>query len=241
MNTLLEVVYITLGLVLIVCVITITYFAIKFLENYRSTLKQADITIRVAETSLQELDRVVMLFTEKLNSAEAFFNELNVTGQHLELVNQKFDEIAKIIDKYPKGITSSFFLLNKIDAVKDISKIFNVLNFDEELNTVLKDFIKGAVVGGLVVAFLTPKTGEEMRKVAMDKLDELKEKAKNINVEDVRDGIFKKIDELKNYLKTSTKDEILSRIFEEIKLLYEKVKRLLSFKQEPTTEIIEKQ
>ena len=27
----------------------------------------------------------------------------------------------------------------------------------------LKDFLKGAIVGGLVVAYLTPKTGEEMR------------------------------------------------------------------------------
>lgn len=105
----------------------------------------------------------------------------------------------------------------------------------------LKDFIKGAVVGGLVVAFLTPKTGEEMRKVAMAKLDELAEKAKNINVEEVREGIFNKIDELKNYLKTSSKDEILNTIFTEIKNLYDKVKGFLVFKQEPITEIIEKQ
>ncbi len=238
---LLDIIYITLGIVLIACVLAITYFGIRFLENYRSTLKQADITIRVAETSFQELDRMVLLFTDKLNNAEQFFNELNKTGEHLEVVNDKFDDILKMIEKYPKGMTSSLFLLNKIDTVKELPKLFNVLNFDEELNSVLKDFIKGAVVGGLVVAFLTPKTGEDMRKVAMDKLDELAEKAKNINVEEVRDSIFNKIDELKNYLTHSSKDEILNRIFEEIKNLYEKIKGYLSFKQEPTTEIIEKQ
>ncbi|HEY8364407.1 MAG TPA: YtxH domain-containing protein [Haloplasmataceae bacterium] len=237
----LEIVYITLGFILIVCVIIITYFAIKFLENYRSTLKQADITIRVAETSLQELDKMVLLFTDKLNDAEAFFNELNTTGKHLGLLNEKFDDIMELIEKYPKGMTSSLFLLNKIDYIKDLPKLFNVLNFDEELNNVLKDFIKGVIVGGLAVAFLTPKTGDEMRKVAMDKLDELKEKAKNINVEDVRNSIFNKIDELKNYLTTSSKDEIINRIFEEIKHLYDKVKGLLSFNQRPKTEIIEKQ
>ncbi|QVK19489.1 YtxH domain-containing protein [Mycoplasmatota bacterium] len=237
----LDIIYITLGIILIACVLAITYFGIRFLENYRSTLKQADITIRVAETSFQELDRMVLLFTDKLTSAEQFFNELNKTGQNLETVNNKFDEILNFIEKYPKGMVSSLFLLNKIDSVKELPKIFNVLNFDEELNSVLKDFIKGAVVGGLAVAFLTPKTGEDMRKVAMEKLDELAEKAKGINAEEVRDGIFNKIEELKTYITTSSKDEILNRIFEEIKNLYDKVKGYLSFKQEPTTEIIEKQ
>ena len=105
----------------------------------------------------------------------------------------------------------------------------------------LKDFIKGAIVGGLLVAFLTPKTGEEMRKAALEKLDELSEKAKNINVEEVRDTIFKKIDELRKYLSTSTKDEILNRIFDEIKYLYEKIRNFLSFKHHPKTEVLEKQ
>lgn len=241
MNKLLDVVYISLGIILIICVITITYFAIRFLENYRSTLKQADITIKLAETSLQELDRMVLLFTDKLNGAETFFNELNRTGKYLEVANHKFDDILNLIEKYPKGMFSSIFLLNKIDYIKDLPKLFNVLNFDEELNSVLKDFIKGAVVGGLAVAFLTPKTGEEMRKVALDKLDELGEKAKNINIDEVRETIFKKIEELRNYLTTSSKDEILKRVFEEIKYLYEKIKNFLSFKQEPKTEIIEKQ
>ncbi len=238
---LLNIVYITLGLVLIACVIAITYFGARFLENYRNTLKQADITIRVAETSFQELDRMVSLFTSKLTDTEQFFNELNITGQHLELFNQKFADILKIVEKYPKGMVSSLFLLNKIDSVRDLPKLFNILNFDEELNSMLKDFIKGAVVGGLVVALLTPKTGEDMRKVAMTKLDELADKAKHINVEEVRDSVFNKIEELKNYITTSSKDEILSRIFDEIKNLYDKVKGYLSFNQEPTTEILEKQ
>ncbi len=236
-----NIIYIVLGFVVIICVIIITYFAIRFLENYRSTLKQADITIKLAETSLQEFDRMVLLFTQKLDDTEAFFNELNQTGLHLEQANKKFDDILNLFDKYPKGMFSSLFLLNKIDYIKDLPKLFNVLNFDEELNSVISDFIKGAIVGGLAVAFLTPKTGEEMRKVAMEKLDELKDKAKNIKIEDVRDGIFNKIDELKNYLSTSSKDEILTRIFDEIKYLYEKVRKFLSFKHEPKTEILEKQ
>ena len=236
-----NIIYIVLGFVVIICVITITYFAIRFLENYRSTLKQADITIKLAETSLQEFDRMVLLFTQKLDDTEAFFNELNQTGLHLEQANKKFDDILNLFDKYPKGMFSSLFLLNKIDYIKDLPKLFNVLNFDEELNSVISDFIKGAIVGGLAVAFLTPKTGEEMRKVAMEKLDELKDKAKNIKIEDVRDGIFNKIDELKNYLSTSRKNEILTRIFDEIKYLYEKVRKFLSFKHEPKTEILEKQ
>lgn len=235
-----DIVYITLGIVIIVCVIAVTFFAIKFLENYRNTLKQADVTIKIAESSLQELDHMIELFTNKLTDAETFFKELNKTGLYLERVNNKFEHIVEIIDKYPRGFASSLFLLNKIDSIKDITKLFNIVNFDEELNSMLKDFIKGAIVGGLVVAFLTPKTEEEMRKLALEKLDELTEKAKNINVEDVRDSIFKKIEELRTYLTTSSKDEIINRIFEEIKALYDKVRTFFS-KQEPKTEIIEKQ
>lgn len=235
-----DIVYITLGIVIIVCVIAVTFFAIKFLENYRNTLKQADVTIKIAESSLQELDHMIELFTNKLTDAETFFKELNKTGLYLERVNNKFEHIVEIIDKYPRGFASSLFLLNKIDSIKDITRLFNIVNFDEELNSMLKDFIKGAIVGGLVVAFLTPKTGEEMRKLALEKLDELTEKAKNINVEDVRDSIFKKIEELRTYLTTSSKDEIINRIFEEIKALYDKVRTFFS-KQEPKTEIIEKQ
>jgi len=235
-----DIVYIILGIVIIVCVIAVTIFAIKFLENYRNTLKQADVTIRIAESSLQELDHMIELFTNKLTDAETFFQELNKTGMFLERVNNKFEHVVEIIEKYPRGFASSLFLLNKIDSIKDITKFFNILNFDEELNSMLKDFLKGAIVGGLLVAFLTPKTGEEMRKLALEKLDELRDKAKNVNVEDVRDGIFKKIDELRTYLTTSSKDEIINRIFEEIKGLYDKVRAFLS-KQEPKTEIIEKQ
>lgn len=236
-----NIVYITLGIVLIICIIVLTYIIVRFFEHYRTTLKQADITIRVAETSFQELDRMMHLFTGKIDESEQFFTELKQTGQNLELINDKFNDVLKMINKYPSGLSTSLLMLNKLDSVKEISKIFNYFNYDEELNSMLKDFIKGAVIGGLAVAFLTPKNGEEMRKVASEKLDELAEKAKNINVEEVRDNVFKKIEELRTYIKTSSKDEIIERVFEEIKELYDKIKGHISFKNEPTTEIIEKQ
>lgn len=237
----LNIIYVTLGIVLIISVIVLTVVIVRFFEHYRKTLKQADLTIRVAEASFFELDQMIALFTTKVNDAEEFFSQLNVTGKNLELMNDKFSNMMKVADKYPKGLFTSLFMLNKIDAVKELPKLFNILNYDEELNSMLKDFIKGAIVGGLTVAFLTPKTGEEMRKVAADKLDELAEKAKNIKVEDVRDSIFNKIEELRDFIKTSSKEEIMTKIFDEIRYLYEKIIQFLPLKNEMTTEIIEKQ
>ncbi|MDF2699704.1 MAG: hypothetical protein K0Q49_1260 [Haloplasmataceae bacterium] len=234
-------VYIALGIILIIAVIILTVVIVRFFEHYRQTLQRADLAVRVAETSFQELDNVVTLISNKIDESEHFFLELSKTGKHLEVVNNKISDVLKLAEKYPSGLFTSLLMLNKIDTIKELPKIFNLLNFDEELNSMLKDFIKGAVVGGLAVALLTPKTGEEMRKIATQKLDELTEKAKNINVEEVRNSIFDKIEELRNYVKTSSKDEIINRIFEEIKNLYDKIKDYLSFKDEPKTEIIEKQ
>jgi gas vesicle protein len=231
----------TLGVVLIIAIIILTFVIVRFFEHYRSTLKQVDFTVRVAEASIQEVDELVSLFTTKINDAEQFFFELGKTGQHLELFNNKFTELVAVAKKYPKGLMTTLLMLNRLDAAKGLPKLFNILHFDEELNSMLKDFLKGAVIGGLAVALLTPKTGEEMREVASDKLDELKEKAKNINIDDVRNGIFDKIDELKQFIKTSSKEDIVNKIFEEIKNLYDKIIEYLPHKNETTTEIIEKQ
>lgn len=222
-----EYIYMILGIVLIISVIFLTVVITRFFEHYRETLKQADLTIRIAESSIKEIDKLIDLFTSRFVDLEKFFNELSKTGQNLELLNVTFGDFLSITKKYPKGIVSSLFMLNKIDGIKYLPKLFNLVDFDEELNSMLRDFIKGAIVGGLAVAFLTPKTGEEMRRDALVKLDELKEKAKNINVEDVRDSIFAKIDELKEFITTSKKEDIIERIFEELKALFEKIKQFL--------------
>lgn len=234
-------IYVALGIVLIISVIVLTVVIARFFEHYRRTLKQVDFTIRTAENSLHDVDIIIDTVSSRIDDIESFLTEIRKTGQTLETINDKFNDISHLIKKFPKGLVSSVLLLDRLDVVSGVSKLFGKNEENEELNSMLKDFLKGAVVGGLVVAFLTPKTGEEMRQTAQEKLDELKIKAKNISVEDVRDQILAKIDDLKHFVQTSSKEDIVDKIFTEIKNLYEKVMEYLPLKNETTTEIIEKQ
>ena len=136
-----------------------------------------------------------------------------------------------MIRKFPMGLVSSFLLLERLDVVSGLARLFGRQDDNnEELNSMLKDFLKGAIVGGLAVAFLTPKTGEEMRKVTSEKLDELKEKATTITVDDVREQILHKMDDLKQFVQSSSKEEIVDRIFDEMKRLYMRIVEFLPVK-----------
>lgn len=235
-----SIIYILLGVVLIISVIILTIVIARFFEHYRQTLKQADFTIRTAEKSLHDVDLIIDTVTSRIADIEYFLAELRKTGQNLEMINDKFNDIISFFRKFPKGFLSSVVLLERLDVVQGLSRLFGRNEeFDEELNSMLKDFLKGAIVGGLVVAYLTPKTGEEMRKITAEKLDELREKAKQINVDDVRNQILDKIDELKQFVQTSSKEEIVDRIFDEFKRLYEKILEFLPISKKPRTEIID--
>lgn len=232
-------IYILLGIVLIISVIILTIVIARFFEHYRQTLKQADFTIRTAEKSLHDVDLIIDTVTSRISDIEQFLSELRKTGQNLEMINDKFNDVISILRKFPKGLLSSVLLLERLDVVSGLSRLFGRNeDHNEELNSMLKDFLKGAIVGGLVVAYLTPKTGEEMREVTAEKLDELREKAKQINVDDVRDQILNKIDDLKQFVQSSSKEEIVDRIFDEFKRLYEKIMEFIPTNKQPATEII---
>lgn len=233
--------YFILGIVLIISIIILTFVIVRFFEHYRNTLKQVDFTIRVAENSFHDVDNIIEVFSSRLTDVEQFLNELRKTGQNLEVINDKFSNIISVAQKFPSGLASSLFLLNRLDVVNGLQRLFNIQENNEELNSMLKDFLKGAVVGGLAVAFLTPKTGEEMREYAGEKLDELKEKAKNIDIDEVRQTLYDKIDDLKHFIQNASKDDIIDKVFEEIKKLYMKLMEYLPGNQDKTPEVIEKQ
>ncbi|ERJ13629.1 YtxH domain-containing protein [Haloplasma contractile] len=229
-----SIIYSILGVFLIGAISVITYYAIDFLKNYNKTISQADITIKLAESSFMELDLLIDNLSSKMNSIEHFFEAIDQSGKSLNAVNGKFEDVSKIIERYPSGVIAALVVLLKIERIDDLGRLFAVKTMktesegNKEMNNMLKDFVKGAVVGGLAVALLTPKTGKEVREIALKKLDELSEKAKEIEFDDVREGIFNKIEELKEYVKTGNKEDIINKVFEEIKDLYEKIKHYLT-------------
>ena len=73
----------------------------------------------------------------------------------------------------------------------------------------LGKFIAGAAIGvGLGVLF-APKSGEETRKELKEKFEELVQKVKEIDMNDVRDSFLKKIDEIKAQLADLDREKVL--------------------------------
>ena len=58
-------------------------------------------------------------------------------------------------------------------------------------------FVAGALVGGALGVLFAPRSGAETRKLLKQKIDDLVEKVKDIDPQDVADSITMKIEELK--------------------------------------------
>jgi len=59
-------------------------------------------------------------------------------------------------------------------------------------NTSGKTFLFGALIGAALAWFLSPKTGKENRKEALEKVDELKKKVEGKTVKEVLENVFGK-------------------------------------------------
>ena len=73
-------------------------------------------------------------------------------------------------------------------------------------------FLLGAGIGvGLGILF-APKSGKETRQELKEKMDDLVEKAKNIQVEDVKATIEAKVQEIKEDLKNLDKETVAAAV-----------------------------
>ena len=68
-------------------------------------------------------------------------------------------------------------------------------------------FVAGVGLGVGAGMLFAPKKGEELRKDVKNKIDELINKAKEIDVDEVKDEFMKKIDELKDELEDLDKEK----------------------------------
>jgi gas vesicle protein len=115
-------------------------------------------------------------------------------------------------------------------------------------------FLAGAAIGAGLGILFAPKKGSETRQELKAKLDELIEKVKNIDFDDVREDIEDKINDIKKELTDLDKEkvikiakkksrEILKKADELVKLAVEKgtpvVQKIASEAKEKTVEVLE--
>lgn len=100
-------------------------------------------------------------------------------------------------------------------------------------------FLLGAGIGvGLGILF-APKSGKETRKELKMKMDDLVEKAKNVNVQDVKATIEAKVEEIKKDLKNLDKETVASAIKTGAAKIKIKADELVNYAIEKGTPVIE--
>lgn len=102
-----------------------------------------------------------------------------------------------------------------------------------------KLFAGVAIGAGLGVLF-APKKGSETRKDLMNKFEELKLKAKDIDVDEVKDTIDEKIEEIKNELADLDKEKVLKIAKKKANQIKDMAEELVDYAVEKGTPVLEK-
>ncbi len=101
-------------------------------------------------------------------------------------------------------------------------------------------FVAGVGLGVGAGMLFAPKKGEDLRKDVKNKIDELINKAKEIDVDEVKDEFMKKIDELKVELEDLDKEKALAIAKRKGNELKEKAEDLVEYAKEKGTPVLEK-
>ncbi len=104
----------------------------------------------------------------------------------------------------------------------------------------LGKFIAGAAVGAGLGILFAPKSGKETRKELKQKIDEMINKIKDIDIADVRNSLLNKIESIKKELSELDKEKVLEIAKEKAAAIKEKMDDLVSEAKEKATPVIEK-
>ncbi|MEG2351062.1 MAG: YtxH domain-containing protein [Bacilli bacterium] len=101
-------------------------------------------------------------------------------------------------------------------------------------------FVFGAAIGAALGMLFAPKSGKQNRIALKKKTDELIEKVKEIDVEDVKESFNNKIDQLVSELEDLDKEKAVALAKKKAKELKKHADELVSYAKEKGTPIIEK-
>lgn len=100
-------------------------------------------------------------------------------------------------------------------------------------------FVLGAGIGASLALLFAPKKGSELREDLKKKLDELINKAKEVDLEEFSEKFTDKVEELKEELKELDNEKVLKIAKEKSEILKNKAEELLDLAKEKGTPVLE--
>ena len=99
-------------------------------------------------------------------------------------------------------------------------------------------FVAGAAVGAALGVLFAPKSGKESRKALMEKANDLLEKAKEIDVKEVKEELELKVQKLIKEVKELDKEKVALIAKKKAKELKEDAEELVKYAKEKSTPIV---
>ena len=104
----------------------------------------------------------------------------------------------------------------------------------------LRKFILGAGIGAGLGILFAPKKGSDTRKELKKKMDELLEKARNVDKNEVKENIEAKIEQIKAELSDLDKEKVLKIAKKKAKDIQDMATELVEYAVEKGTPVLEK-